>query len=67
MRIERSIETEGLRGIDHRFCDMHQRTEIAISDGEVHYELVFDSREESDEFMYAMDCARYVTGNASVI
>jgi hypothetical protein len=67
MRIERSVETEGLRGIDHRFCDAHQRTEIAISDGGVRYELVFDSREEYDEFMFAMDCARYATGKASVI
>jgi hypothetical protein len=27
MHVERSVETEGLRGIDHRFCDTHQRTE----------------------------------------
>jgi hypothetical protein len=64
MRIERSVETEGLRGIDHQFCDAHQRTEIAISDGDVHYELVFDSREEYDQFVCAMDCAQYATGKS---
>jgi hypothetical protein len=67
MRIERSVETEGLTGIDHRFCDTHQRTEIAISDGGAHYERVFDCREAYDEFMVAMDCARDATGKASVI
>jgi hypothetical protein len=67
MRIERSAETEGLTGIHHRFCDTHQRPEIAIADGDVRYELVFDSREEYDQFMQALDCASYATGKPSII
>jgi hypothetical protein len=61
MHIERSVETEGLTGSDHRFCDTHQRTEIAISDGAVRYELVFDSREEYDRYMEVMDCWHVAT------
>jgi hypothetical protein len=67
MHIERCDETEGLRGIEHRFCEDRQRTEIAISDAEVHFELVFESREEYDQFMHALDCACHVTGKASAI
>ena len=43
MRIERRVKTEGLVGLDHRFCDTHERTEIAMLDGGVRYELVLDS------------------------
>ena len=67
MRVERHVETERLRGIDHRFCDTHCRTEIAIADGDVRYELVFDSHDEYDRYMEAMDCACYVTGKPSII
>ena len=61
MHIERSVETEGRTGSDHRFCDTHQRTEIVISDGVVRFEVVFDSREEYDRYMEAMDCLRNTT------
>jgi hypothetical protein len=61
MHIERSVETEGFTGSDHQFCDTHQRTETAISDGVVRFELVFDSREEYDQYMDAMDCWREAT------
>jgi hypothetical protein len=61
------VEVEQTRGIDHRFCDTHRRTEIAISDAEVHYELVFDSRQEYEPFMFAMDDARYAAGKPSII
>jgi hypothetical protein len=37
-------------------CDTPQRTAIATADSEVHDEPVFDSRDEEDQCMWAMDC-----------
>lgn len=67
IQVERNVETEGLKGIDHRFCDTHQRPASAISDGVVHDELVFDSREVYDEFVLAMDCAVEATGQPAIL
>jgi hypothetical protein len=67
MQAERNVETEGFKGVDHWFCDTHQRPEIAISDGVVHYGPVFGSHEGYDEFMFAMDWAVEATGKPSII
>jgi hypothetical protein len=54
-----------ITGRDGRLCDTHQRTAIAAADGVVHDEPVFDSRDEEDQFMLAMDCTCSATPQSS--